>query len=127
LAVRCHHRRLLALLFAFERLSDVPLVCVCVHTSGREKKRYRPVMAQLFLGIGSNDPDETTGSAWHCARHGNLFIQVVGTKAWSFMDPQYSLLTAPHLRHHVVAAAAGFAGGQHMHRWPTAVRFTACG
>ena len=46
--------------------------------------------AQIIVGRGSNDSDQTTGTGWHCAAGNNWFAQVVGTKRWFFMDPKYS-------------------------------------
>lgn len=51
--------------------------------------------AQLIIGMGKNDSEQTTGSAWHCAMGGNFFIQIVGRKRWYFMDPKFSALFKP--------------------------------
>lgn len=100
-------------------LDDLQLPTTIGPWWGENHALYRPVMAQLFMGQGSKIKSETTGSAWHCARHANLFIQVVGDKTWEFMDPKYSLLTFPHLRHHVVAAAADALAFRYLDKWPT--------
>ena len=65
-----------------------------------------PVMVQMFMGMGNADPARTTGSGLHCARHGNFFIQVVGTKRWTMVDPRHTLFVHPTLRYEQPACAA---------------------
>ncbi len=42
-------------------------------------------IANLFIGYGKNK-----GSHLHCGGSGNFFVQIVGRKHWTFIDPQYS-------------------------------------
>jgi hypothetical protein len=65
-----------------------------------------PVMVQMFMGAGTEDPETTTGSGLHCARHANLFIQVVGEKHWTLIDPRHTLFVHPTLRYEQPACAA---------------------
>jgi hypothetical protein len=65
-----------------------------------------PVMVQMFLGIGTEDPTTTTGSGLHCARHANFFIQVVGRKRWTLVDPRYTLWVHPTPRYQQPACAS---------------------
>jgi hypothetical protein len=65
-----------------------------------------PVMVQMFMGVGTGEHDSTTGSGLHCARHANFFIQVVGTKHWTLVDPRHSLFLHPSPRYALPACAA---------------------
>jgi Cupin-like domain len=65
-----------------------------------------PVVVQMFMGMGTDDPANTTGSGLHCARHANLFIQVVGEKHWTLVDPRHSLFVHPSPRYEQPACAA---------------------
>lgn len=62
-----------------------------------------PVMVQLFMGMGAPHKQQTTGTPMHCARHANFFIQVVGSKKWTLIQPKYSLFLRPLLSYHVPA------------------------
>ena len=42
-------------------------------------------IANLFIGYGKNK-----GSHLHCGGSGNFFVQIVGRKHWTFIDPQHS-------------------------------------
>ena len=65
-----------------------------------------PIMVQMFMGAGTNDFEDTTGSGLHCARHANFFIQVVGVKHWTLIDPRHTLFVHPTLRYEQPACAA---------------------
>lgn len=65
-----------------------------------------PVMVQMFMTAGTDDPEDTTGSGLHCARHANFFIQVVGEKHWTLVDPRHTLFVHPTLRYEQPACAA---------------------
>lgn len=58
-------------------------------------KPYLPYAAQIFLGYGYDK--ETTGTMMHCAASANLFIQVQGSKDWTFIHPRYTLFVQPSL------------------------------
>ncbi len=51
--------------------------------------------SQLIVGNGFKDEKDTTGTGWHCAAGNNWFVQVVGSKKWYFMDPEYSAYMHP--------------------------------
>jgi hypothetical protein len=51
--------------------------------------------AQVVIGRGTADTEESTGTGWHCAAGNNWFAQVVGTKRWYFMDPEHSAYMSP--------------------------------
>lgn len=51
--------------------------------------------AQLVIGRGTNDSEESTGTGWHCAAGNNWFAQVIGKKRWYFMDPEHSAVMSP--------------------------------
>lgn len=70
-------------------------------------KPLNPAMVQLFMGMGALQKQQTTGTALHCARHANFFIQVVGAKKWTLIQPKYSLFLRPLLSHHVPACISG--------------------
>lgn len=42
-------------------------------------------IVNLFMGYGKNK-----GSNLHCGGSGNFFVQIVGQKHWTFIDPKYS-------------------------------------
>jgi hypothetical protein len=65
-----------------------------------------PVIVQMFMGMGTGDVASTTGSGIHCARHANFFIQVVGTKHWTLVDPRHSLFLHPSPRYALPACAS---------------------
>ena len=59
--------------------------------------RLRPVEGdsfaqQLFVGTKKG-----TGSVFHCAGNVNLFYQLEGSKRWTFVHPEYTLLVYPYL------------------------------
>jgi hypothetical protein len=68
---------------------------------------YVPYAAQIFLGYGAKDINDTTGTMMHCAASANLFIQVKGTKNWIFIHPRYSVFISPSLGAITPAAKAG--------------------
>jgi len=59
--------------------------------------RYEPNAAQMFMGFGSEDPTQTTGTLMHCASSANFFVQVKGRKQWTFVMPRYGLFLKPSL------------------------------
>ncbi len=65
---------------------------------------YSPMAAQLFLGYGSNDTKESTGTMFHAAHNANFFVQVHGTKHWRFILPEHSALVNPLLARFAPAA-----------------------
>ncbi len=68
---------------------------------------YRPIAAQMFLGYGSKDVGNSTGTMLHAAHNANFFVQVHGEKNWRFIDPRYSVHFKPRLGRFVPAAKAG--------------------
>ena len=48
-------------------------------------------IANLFIG-STNVSDKTTGSNMHAGGSGNMFVQIVGRKTWTLIDPKYSCL-----------------------------------
>ncbi len=68
---------------------------------------YSPYAAQMFLGYGSGDPKQTTGTMFHCAASANLFVQVRGAKNWLFVNPRYTIFLRPSLGKITPAAKAG--------------------
>lgn len=72
------------------------------------------VGAQIIIGRGTNDTDETTGTGWHCAAGNNWFAQVVGTKKWMFMKQEHSAYLSP-LRGGMVNMMTGNAEMAKMH------------
>lgn len=67
---------------------------------------YSPTAAQMFLGYGSADATNTTGTMYHCASSANLFIQAQGAKDWLFILPRYTIFTHPSLGMMMPAAKA---------------------
>jgi hypothetical protein len=51
--------------------------------------------SQLIIGKSADDKKERTGSDFHCAAGNNYFVQVVGTKKWEFIAPEYSPFMSP--------------------------------
>lgn len=67
---------------------------------------YNPYAAQMFLGYGSANPKETTGTMFHCAASANFFVQAQGSKDWLFISPRYTVFTRPSLGKMTPAAKA---------------------
>jgi hypothetical protein len=65
------------------------------------KKPLNPPIVQMFMGMGNEEKSLTTGSPLHCARHANFFIQVVGAKKWTLIEPKYSLFLHPILAYNI--------------------------
>jgi Cupin-like domain len=53
------------------------------------------------MGMGNQEKTLSTGSPLHCARHANFFIQVVGSKKWTLIEPKYSLFLHPILAYNI--------------------------
>jgi hypothetical protein len=65
-------------------------------------KPLNPPIVQMFMGVGKKEEASlTTGSPLHCARHANFFVQVVGTKKWTLIEPKYSLFLHPILAYNI--------------------------
>mmetsp|Transcript_11266 Transcript_11266/g.12144 ORF Transcript_11266/g.12144 Transcript_11266/m.12144 type:complete len:437 (+) Transcript_11266:54-1364(+) len=67
---------------------------------------YVPYAAQIFLGYGSKDINDTTGTLMHSAASANLFLQVKGGKDWTLLPPRYSIFIQPSLGFFTPAAKA---------------------
>lgn len=74
-------------------LNDLDLSRIWQGFGTKNHKNY--FGAQFVIGRGSSDTEETSGTGWHCAAGNNWFAQVVGSKRWYFMDPEYSALMFP--------------------------------
>jgi hypothetical protein len=77
-----------------------------VVTEWWEGEALDPPLVQMFMGVGSGDHARTTGSSLHCERHANFFIQIVGTKHWTLVDPRHSLFLHPSPRYALPACAS---------------------
>jgi hypothetical protein len=60
---------------------------------------FEPFGAQFFLGFGSKEPKETTGTAFHSASNANLFVMAKGRKHWTFINNRFTLFLAHHLNY----------------------------
>lgn len=67
---------------------------------------YTPYAAQMFLGFGSANRANTTGTMLHCAASANIFVQAQGVKDWTFVSPRYSIFVYPRIGYFTPAAAA---------------------
>ena len=87
-------------------LSDLAIPQVVTEWWEGKDVPLNPIMVQMFMGMGSSNRANTTGAGLHCARHANLFIQVVGTKHWTLIDPRYSLFLHPSPRYELPTCIA---------------------
>lgn len=83
---------------------------------------YSPYAAQMFLGYGSKNPKETTGTMFHCAASANFFVQAQGGKDWLFVSPRYTIFLRPSLGKMTPAAKAGRHPGGLVPMWQVTLK-----